>query len=81
MGTNAIVNIGCAFNLDNRKPTLCINDLIRDYNNANQQKLPPIKYENLLALMFNEIERLIELVKTGDFDSFYKIYYELWLHR
>ncbi|XP_065355202.1 biotin--protein ligase isoform X2 [Calliphora vicina] len=80
MGTNAIVNIGCAINLDNRKPTICINDMIRDYNSANQQKLPSIKYEMILALMFNEIERLVELVQTGDFESFYKLYYDLWLH-
>ncbi|XP_037815457.1 biotin--protein ligase isoform X2 [Lucilia sericata] len=80
MGTNAIVNIGCAINLDNRKPTICLNDMIRDYNSANQQKLPSIKYEMLLALMFNEIERLIELVQTGDFETFYQLYYDLWLH-
>ncbi|XP_023297567.2 biotin--protein ligase isoform X3 [Lucilia cuprina] len=80
MGTNAIVNIGCAINLDNRKPTICLNDMIRDYNSANQQKLPSIKYEMLLALMFNEIERLIELVQTGEFETFYQLYYDLWLH-
>ncbi|TMW51845.1 hypothetical protein DOY81_003090 [Sarcophaga bullata] len=79
-GTSANVNIGCAINLDNQKPTLCLNDMIRDYNNANQKTLPPIKYELLLALMFNEIERLIESVQTGDFDDFYKLYYDLWLH-
>lgn len=81
MGTNAIVNIGCAINLDNQKPTICINDMIREYNNANQQKIPDIKYELLLALMFNEIERLIELVQTGEFDDFYNLYYDLWLHK
>ncbi|KAM7361646.1 holocarboxylase synthetase-like protein isoform 2-T2 [Cochliomyia hominivorax] len=80
MGTNAVVNTGFALNLDNQKPTICINDLIRDYNNANQQKLPTIKYEVLLALVFNEIERLIELVQREEFESFYELYHELWLH-
>lgn len=78
---NAIVNVGCGINLDNRKPTTCINDIIGDYNNSNQQKIPKIKYEMLLALMFNEIERLIDLVQNGDFESFYKLYYDIWLHR
>uniref|UniRef100_A0A1A9X1X6 BPL/LPL catalytic domain-containing protein n=1 Tax=Glossina brevipalpis TaxID=37001 RepID=A0A1A9X1X6_9MUSC len=76
----AIVNAGCGLNLDNDKPTICINDMIRDYNHANQKKLPPLKYEELLALIFNEIERLLELVKGGDFEMFYKLYYSLWLH-
>lgn len=80
-GTNAIVNIGCGINLDNAKPTTCINDMIRDYNNSNQKNLPSLKYEQFLALMFNEIERLIELVQKGEFESFYKLYHELWLHR
>lgn len=80
-GTSAIVNIGCAINLDNQKPTICLNDMIRDYNNANQKNLPPIKYEVLLALMFNEIERLIESVQTGEFESFYNLYYDTWLHK
>ncbi|XP_037897765.1 biotin--protein ligase isoform X2 [Glossina fuscipes] len=76
----AVVNAGCGLNLDNDIPTTCINDMIRDYNRANQQKLPTLKYEELLALIFNEIERILELVKSGDFETFYKLYYSLWLH-
>uniref|UniRef100_A0A1A9VB40 BPL/LPL catalytic domain-containing protein n=1 Tax=Glossina austeni TaxID=7395 RepID=A0A1A9VB40_GLOAU len=76
----AVLNAGCGLNLDNDTPTTCINDMIRDYNHANQQKLPTLKYEELLALIFNEIERLLELVKDGDFETFYKLYYSLWLH-
>ncbi|XP_073839153.1 holocarboxylase synthetase-like protein isoform X2 [Musca autumnalis] len=80
IGTNAIVNIGCGINLDNGKPTICINDMIREYNHTNQKQLPPLKYEEFLAMIFNEIERLLELVQQGDFDKFYQIYYNLWLH-
>ncbi|XP_075145553.1 holocarboxylase synthetase-like protein isoform X2 [Haematobia irritans] len=80
MGTNALVNIGCGINLDNSKPTICINDMIREYNHSNQKSLPLLKYEQYIALMFNEIEYLVELVQGGDFEKFYKIYYDLWLH-
>uniref|UniRef100_A0A1I8QBH0 BPL/LPL catalytic domain-containing protein n=1 Tax=Stomoxys calcitrans TaxID=35570 RepID=A0A1I8QBH0_STOCA len=79
-GTNAIVNIGCGINLDNSKPTICVNDMIREYNHANQKNLPLLKYEQFIAMMFNEIEQLVELIQNGDFDKFYKIYYDLWLH-
>lgn len=81
MGANGIVNIGCGINLDNGKPTICINDMIREYNHTNQKQLPLLKYEQFLALMFNEIENLVELVQQGNFEKFYKLYYELWLHR
>lgn len=33
-------------------------------------------------MVFNEIERLLEtIMTTGDFESFYNLYYKLWLHR
>lgn len=82
LADEAIVNIGCGINLDNDKPTICINDMIRDYNSSNHQHLKTLKYEAFLAMVFNEIERLLEIiVKTGDFQAFYDLYYKLWLHR
>ena len=82
-GNTAIVNIGCGINLDNGKPTLCINDIIAEFNLKNDQNLnlPKIKYETFIALMFNEIERLLEQVQTHGFEEFYRLYYDLWLHR
>ncbi|EDV47891.1 biotin--protein ligase isoform X2 [Drosophila erecta] len=80
-GSQAIVNIGSGINLDNSKPTVCINDLIREYNaRVPNNKLPILKYEILIAMIFNEIERLLAEVQNGDFDSFYVLYYSLWLH-
>ncbi|XP_039490165.1 biotin--protein ligase isoform X2 [Drosophila santomea] len=80
-GSQAIVNIGSGINLDNSKPTVCINDLIREYNaRVPNKKLPILKYEILIAMIFNEIERLLLEVQIGDFDSFYDLYYSLWLH-
>ncbi|XP_043652559.1 biotin--protein ligase isoform X2 [Drosophila teissieri] len=80
-GSQAIVNIGSGINLDNPKPTVCINDLIREYNaHFPNKKIPTLKYELLTAMIFNEIERLLLEVQNGDFDSFYDLYYSLWLH-
>ncbi|XP_062122556.1 biotin--protein ligase isoform X1 [Drosophila sulfurigaster albostrigata] len=81
LGSLAIVNIGCGINLNNSKPTVCINDMIRDYNvRMPEVKLPLLKYEQFIALVFNEIERLLADVQNGNFKSFYELYYELWLH-
>ncbi|XP_020799588.1 biotin--protein ligase isoform X4 [Drosophila serrata] len=80
-GSQAIVNIGSGINLNNSKPTVCINDLIREHNALTQKnKLPELKYEIFIARIFNEIERLLGEVQNGDFDSFYALYYSLWLH-
>ncbi|XP_016982089.2 biotin--protein ligase isoform X2 [Drosophila rhopaloa] len=80
-GSQAIVNIGSGINLNNSKPTVCINDLIREHNaRAPNNKLPMLKYELFIAMIFNEIERLLGEVQNGDFDSFYALYYSLWLH-
>ncbi|KMZ01630.1 biotin--protein ligase isoform X1 [Drosophila simulans] len=80
-GSQAIVNIGSGINLNNSRPTVCINDLIREYNaRVPNNKLPILKYELLIAMIFNEIERLLGEVQNGDFDSFYALYYSLWLH-
>ncbi|XP_017098653.2 biotin--protein ligase isoform X1 [Drosophila bipectinata] len=80
-GSQAIVNIGSGINLNNSKPTTCINDLIREHNlHSPINKLPLLKYELFIAMIFNEIERLLGEVQNGDFDSFYDLYDSLWLH-
>ncbi|XP_020713946.1 biotin--protein ligase isoform X1 [Ceratitis capitata] len=79
-GSKVMANIGCGINLNNEKPTTCINSMIGDYNTTSRKNLPLLKYEEFIALTFNEIERLLEIVKSGDFDYFYELYYEHWLH-
>ncbi|EDW81058.1 uncharacterized protein Dwil_GK11222 [Drosophila willistoni] len=80
LGSQAIVNIGGGINLNNSNPTVCINDMIKEFNERSLEKLPLLKYEEFIALIFNEIERLLADVQNGDFDSFYTLYYSLWLH-
>lgn len=57
-----ICNLGVGINLNNTMPTVCINSLIKEFNT----KLPEIKYEQLLALIFNELERLYNIVQSGN---------------
>ncbi|XP_030376572.1 biotin--protein ligase isoform X2 [Scaptodrosophila lebanonensis] len=81
LGSEAIVNIGSGINLNNSKPTVCINDMITEHNSRTSGgKLPLLKHEQFIALIFNEIERLVAEVQNEDFDMFYELYYKLWLH-
>ncbi|XP_017467645.1 PREDICTED: uncharacterized protein LOC108360017 isoform X2 [Rhagoletis zephyria] len=79
-GSKIIVNLGCGMNLDNEKPTTCINSMIRENNTTKRTNMPLIKYEQFVAMTFNEIERLLEVVQSGDFEYFYELYYTQWLH-
>lgn len=78
--TDAVCNIGIGINLSNSMPTICINDLINEYNMKNDSTLPNLTLEKTLALMFNEIERLMEIVQSGNVQYFLDLYYKHWLH-
>lgn len=81
-GSNAICNVGVGLNLQNGSPTICINDLIRDFNRlSTEESLETLEPEKLFAKIFNELERLIDQVESsGNLETFYDLYYHLWLH-
>ncbi|XP_055680744.1 biotin--protein ligase isoform X2 [Lutzomyia longipalpis] len=78
----AICNVGCAINLDNSTPTICLNDLIREHNKLTNANLPLLHYEHLLARIFNEIEHIFRRVQDGAHGLEYlnELYYKFWLH-
>lgn len=78
--TNAICNVGVGFNFSNSNPTICLNDLVKAYNVNNNTNLPYLQYEQFFALVFNEIEQLIDKTQIGDFKYLLDAYYKLWLH-
>ncbi|KAL6267955.1 hypothetical protein P5V15_001023 [Pogonomyrmex californicus] len=75
-----ICNIGAGVNLSNNKPTSCINDIILQYNQKYGTKLKTFSYEKYLALVFNELEILLDIVQSGNVEHFYQLYYKYWLH-
>jgi biotin---protein ligase len=79
--TRAICNVGVGLNLSNSNPTLCIHDVIKEYNTRYNKSLPLLTHEKTFALIFNEIEMLLKRTQTGDFDHLYELYYNYWLHR
>ncbi|XP_011314628.1 biotin--protein ligase [Fopius arisanus] len=78
--SQAICDIGVGINLSNSLPTCCINDVIKKYNEKQKTKLPLLTYERLLALIFNELENLYNILQEGNVDHFYDLYYNYWLH-
>lgn len=64
----------------NKEPTCCINDIITTFNEIYQKKLEMISYEQYFAIVFNEIERWLNIVQSGNIDDFLDAYYTYWMH-
>lgn len=79
-GMDAICNIGIGFNLDNRVPTTCLNEIIKSYNLKHSTHLPDVEYEQFFANVFNEMEHLIEIVQAENMACLFDLYYKNWLH-
>lgn len=45
-----------------------------------QKKLEMISYEQYFAIVFNEIERWLNIVQSGNIDDFLDAYYTYWMH-
>ncbi|KAL0117814.1 hypothetical protein PUN28_008894 [Cardiocondyla obscurior] len=73
-------NIGAGINLSNSKPTSCINDAILQHNQKYGTKLETFSFEKYLALVFNELELLLDILQSGNTEHFYQLYYKYWLH-
>ena len=72
--------LGTGVNLSNDTPTVCINELISRYNKNQGTNLKKLTYGRFLALLFSEIERLLNIVQNDNIEYLYEIYYKYWLH-
>ncbi|XP_076681827.1 holocarboxylase synthetase-like protein isoform X3 [Andrena cerasifolii] len=72
--------VGVGVNLDNKKPTCCINDIITVFNKMYNKNLKMITYEQYFAIVFNEIEKWMNIVNTEGLDRFLETYYTYWIH-
>uniref|UniRef100_A0A336MRZ2 CSON000373 protein n=1 Tax=Culicoides sonorensis TaxID=179676 RepID=A0A336MRZ2_CULSO len=75
-----ICNIGLGINLSNSNPTICLNDLVKEFNILFGKNLPYLTYEYVLSIIFNEIEYLYEKIQSEGVNYFFEIYYKYWLH-
>ncbi|XP_026672843.1 biotin--protein ligase [Ceratina calcarata] len=75
-----VCNVGIGFNLFNTEPTICIKDIINEFNRTFGKNVKMISYEQYFAIVFNEIERWLDVMQSGDVDLFLDAYYEYWMH-
>ncbi|XP_063433359.1 biotin--protein ligase-like [Mytilus trossulus] len=72
--------IGCGYNVSNKNPTICVNDVINSYNNDKKTKLPELSVEQSIARTVTVMEELIDQFQREGYNSFCKSYYKRWLH-
>ncbi|XP_071818665.1 biotin--protein ligase-like isoform X3 [Apostichopus japonicus] len=80
MGRDFHALVGIGFNVANSKPTLCVNDIIEEYNEKNQTDLSPLKVEEVIAWTLTVLEKMIDDFQREGHLQFCKHYYQRWLH-
>ncbi|XP_033333914.2 holocarboxylase synthetase-like protein isoform X2 [Megalopta genalis] len=75
-----ICDVGVGVNLSNSEPLCCINDVVKLINKTFNKQLKPISCEQYFAIVFNEIERWVDTVQSGNIDEFLDAYYMYWVH-
>uniref|UniRef100_A0A3Q3AZ26 Biotin--protein ligase n=1 Tax=Kryptolebias marmoratus TaxID=37003 RepID=A0A3Q3AZ26_KRYMA len=80
MGQTFYLLVGCGVNVTNSNPTLCINDLIQEYNTQNSCSLEPLSCSLLIARSLNCLEDLISCFQQGGADAVLPTFYRRWLH-
>lgn len=78
---NIMCSTGCGFNVTNSNPTVCINDLIQQYNIQHNCSLQPLSCAQLIARTVTCLETLISNFQQGGPDAILPTYYKRWLHR
>lgn len=68
-------------NIANSIPTVCLNDIISEYNKGHGTALPPMSIEQFLARYCSQLERVLDqLSSDAHLDDFFDEYYQYWLH-
>jgi biotin--protein ligase len=73
--------IGCGVNLSNAKPTMSLNELIEMQRSFTKLKSAPLTLEHYLAVVFNQLELLTDLISAGKIQQVIDLYHQHWLHR
>nr|XP_024095230.2 biotin--protein ligase isoform X2 [Pongo abelii] len=80
MGETFYILIGCGFNVTNSNPTICINDLVTEYNKQHKAELKPLRADYLIARVVTVLEKLIEEFQDKGPNSVLPLYYRYWVH-
>uniref|UniRef100_A0A8C6VK79 Holocarboxylase synthetase n=1 Tax=Naja naja TaxID=35670 RepID=A0A8C6VK79_NAJNA len=72
--------IGFGFNVNNSNPTVCINDLIMEYNKTTNATLEPLNADCLIARSVTILENLINIFQEKGPNGILPMYYKYWVH-
>ncbi|PVU86980.1 hypothetical protein BB559_006289 [Furculomyces boomerangus] len=61
-------------------PTTSINSLINEYNKKNNERVPNISLEEMLAIYLEKMEEFYKMFLMSGFAPFESLYYKYWLH-
>ncbi|XP_065880934.1 biotin--protein ligase 2-like [Euphorbia lathyris] len=70
------VSAGIGLNIDNDKPTTCLNGVLRELSPS----APKLRREHFLSTFFNKFENFYGLFTSQGFQPLEKLYYSTWLH-
>uniref|UniRef100_A0A3P8VAW9 Holocarboxylase synthetase n=1 Tax=Cynoglossus semilaevis TaxID=244447 RepID=A0A3P8VAW9_CYNSE len=76
----AVSSARCGFNVTNSNPTICINDLVRQFNVQNRSSLQPLSCPQLIARTLTCLDSLVSSFQRGGADAVLPTYYKRWLH-
>ncbi|XP_043929068.1 biotin--protein ligase isoform X2 [Protopterus annectens] len=71
---------GCGFNVANSNPTICINDVIMQYNKYNRTHLKPLSTDQLIARTVTVLEELMNTFQDKGANGVLPVYYKRWVH-
>ncbi|XP_057677605.1 biotin--protein ligase isoform X1 [Corythoichthys intestinalis] len=80
MGSTFHLLIGCGVNVSNSNPTVCINDLIQQYNIQHNCNLQPLDCAQFIARTVSCLEALMDCFQHGGAETILPVYYKRWLH-
>ncbi|PON76599.1 Biotin--acetyl-CoA-carboxylase ligase [Parasponia andersonii] len=70
------VSVGIGLNVDNEKPTTCLNAFLKELSIADYK----FKREDILATFFSKFEKFFDIFLDQGFQSLEELYYKTWLH-
>uniref|UniRef100_A0A0K0EE42 BPL/LPL catalytic domain-containing protein n=1 Tax=Strongyloides stercoralis TaxID=6248 RepID=A0A0K0EE42_STRER len=74
-GDNFSCILGAGLNVNNNKPTVCLNQFLRELYGIE------LSIENILAEIMNKFEKYIKIFEENDYEVFLESYYKYWLHK
>ncbi|XP_077892636.1 biotin--protein ligase-like [Ictidomys tridecemlineatus] len=80
MGETFYILIGCGFNVTKNNPTICINDLVTEYNKQYNAALKPLRADYLIARVVTVLETLIHTFQDKGPNGVLPLYYKYWIH-